>query len=178
VQRRNVDFAVQSIHPRDVCSRHEMTVNVDRDLNGAVAHLILHVSQAGAILNERRTVGVPSVVKSEHPKTCMLQGWVHITYGDVIGLQRGASLRRKDKFIGDRRLAFQERTEWAPPINRSVLRENFSTVSPVSSLTTRVCRASSARKLLIASRRESRTSMSSSVAHVDAIGVTQWAVIN
>ena len=45
---------IQPIHRRPVPARHEMPVRADRDLDARVAHLLFHVGEALAVLNEQR----------------------------------------------------------------------------------------------------------------------------
>ena len=45
-------FAVQPIYPVDTCSRHEVSMGVDRDLNRAVAHLVSHAGEGDSVLGQ------------------------------------------------------------------------------------------------------------------------------
>ena len=58
-------FRVQPINPLDVSAWDEMAVGVHCDLNGAVSHLIFHVSQGSPALYQQRTTRVAKVVDSE-----------------------------------------------------------------------------------------------------------------
>jgi hypothetical protein len=51
-------FRIEPIDPCDVGSGDEMTVGVYGDLNRAVAHLVFHVSQGSAVLDQQTPEGV------------------------------------------------------------------------------------------------------------------------
>src|SRR5579872_5132427 len=50
-------FRVSTVHPGDV-SGNQVPVGVNRGLNGAVAHLLLHVDERSTVLNQQRAEGV------------------------------------------------------------------------------------------------------------------------
>src|SRR5713226_2839749 len=51
-------FRIEPIDPCDVGSGDEMSVGVYGDLNRAVAHLVFHVSQGSAVLDQQTSEGV------------------------------------------------------------------------------------------------------------------------
>jgi len=50
---------VQAIHRSLIRARYQVAVNVDRDLDRVVAHLVLHVGEGLTVLDEARGEGVP-----------------------------------------------------------------------------------------------------------------------
>jgi hypothetical protein len=51
-------FVVEPIDGGAVPTRHEMSVGVDGDLDRRVAHLVFHVGEALAVVDEERREGV------------------------------------------------------------------------------------------------------------------------
>ena len=50
---------VQAIHRSLIRARYQVAVNVDRDLDRVVAHLVFHVGEGLTVLDEARGEGVP-----------------------------------------------------------------------------------------------------------------------
>ena len=50
-----------------------MPVNVDCHLDAGVPELLLHISQWFAILNEQGSEGMPEIMKSDPPESCLFQ---------------------------------------------------------------------------------------------------------
>ena len=50
-----------------------MSVHIDCDLNGAVAHLFLHISKRSAVLNQQAAKRVPQVVEADFAQSGLLK---------------------------------------------------------------------------------------------------------
>jgi len=58
-------FRVQTIDEVDISMWDQVDVFVSGDLNGAVSHLVAHVRERRASLNEQAAEGVAEIVKTE-----------------------------------------------------------------------------------------------------------------
>ncbi|MBW1954064.1 MAG: hypothetical protein JRI66_13480 [Deltaproteobacteria bacterium] len=50
-----------------------MAVNIHRDLDTGVPHLLLHIHRAGPSAEQQTGIGMPDVVKADFPQACSLQ---------------------------------------------------------------------------------------------------------
>ena len=64
---------VEPIDGRPVGARHQMPVDVDRHLDGAVAHLFLHVRQRFTLLNQERCERVTEIMEPDAAKLGLLE---------------------------------------------------------------------------------------------------------
>jgi len=77
-----------------------MAISVDRDLNRAMAHLLLHVSERSSILDQEASEGV-SQVEAEAPKTSFFESRLLVARNNVVWLDDGARMGREDQVVRD-----------------------------------------------------------------------------
>ncbi|MBV8675039.1 MAG: hypothetical protein JOZ33_16545 [Acidobacteriaceae bacterium] len=92
-------WPIKPIDPGDVGTRDQVPVRIDGDLDRAMAHLLLHVRQRRAVLDEQAAKRVTQVVKTELPKTSLRQRRLHVTYRDVVWFLRRPCFGREDEII-------------------------------------------------------------------------------
>jgi hypothetical protein len=63
---------VESIHRLAVGPRDEVTIGIHGDLDGMVAHLVLHIGQGLAVRDQPRGERVPKIVEADLPKPCQV----------------------------------------------------------------------------------------------------------
>jgi hypothetical protein len=59
--------AVESINPSYILSGNQVAINIDRNLNALVAHLLLNICRRNADLNQQRAESVAQIVKAKLP---------------------------------------------------------------------------------------------------------------
>ena len=63
-------FRVEGINPADIAARNEVPVNIHGDLDRAVAHLLLDIGKAGALLNEKGSERVSKCMEGDPTNPC------------------------------------------------------------------------------------------------------------
>lgn len=59
-----VCFVVQPVHVAHIRSRKQVSVDVNRHLNGAVSHLVLDLGERRATLDEQTAEGVAQIMEA------------------------------------------------------------------------------------------------------------------
>jgi hypothetical protein len=72
-------WRIQTINPRDVRARDQVSVRVHCDLNAAVTHLLLHVREGRALLDQQAAESVPEVVEADVTQSCCLDRRCEVT---------------------------------------------------------------------------------------------------
>ena len=85
--RRN---RVQPVHEGHVGTGNQVPINIDRDLNAAVPHLLLHVGERGSSLDEQRSERVAKVMKSDVADTSLGQHRQKVAMVEIIAVEDGA----------------------------------------------------------------------------------------
>jgi hypothetical protein len=75
-----------------------MPVNVDCDLDGGMAHLLFHIGQRFAILNQETRKSLPEVMVSNPAQLGGLQAYVKVSFGVVRGIQKSTVTIAKNPF--------------------------------------------------------------------------------
>jgi hypothetical protein len=101
-------WIIQPIHPRHVCSRNQMAIGVYGDLDGAVAHLILHVNERCAVLDEQTSERVTKIVEAKATEPRLLDAGQKIIVNQVGSIQHCPSLREKNQIVGYSRFSLKE----------------------------------------------------------------------
>ena len=83
-----------------------MPIGVYRDLDGAVAHLIFHIDERRAILNEQTSKGVTEIVETKTTEPSFFNARQKIVVNQVRGVQNRSCLREKDQIVGYGRFSF------------------------------------------------------------------------
>jgi len=91
--------AIQAVNPVDVRPWNEMPVGIDRDLNLAMPHLLLHVSERGAFLNQEAPEGVSEVMESETSEAGVLETRQEVIVHQIVRIEDRSNLRGKDQVV-------------------------------------------------------------------------------
>ena len=55
---------VQSVYLCPIAPWYQVPVDVHRNLDGVVPHLLLHVGEGGSLLNEQASKGMPEIMET------------------------------------------------------------------------------------------------------------------
>ena len=64
---------VQPVHEGHVGTGNQVPINIDRDLNAAVPHLLLHVGERGSSLDEERSERMAKIMQADFADTSLGQ---------------------------------------------------------------------------------------------------------
>ena len=86
-----------------------MAIDVHRNLNRMVSHLLLHINDRCSALNQQGPKGMPEIVESDSAEAGMFQGRQEIAVIEVFRLKDRPRLRRENKVISDAVFPAQKR---------------------------------------------------------------------
>ena len=86
-----------------------MTAGIDCQLDRAVSHLLLHIDETCAILNQQRTECMPQVVKPDLADAGLRKDRQEVSVVEIIWVKNRAVRRGKNKFVQDFTFAMLER---------------------------------------------------------------------
>jgi steroid delta-isomerase-like uncharacterized protein len=92
-------FPIEAVDPVDVCSGDEVTVGVDGDLDRAVAHLLLHVCERCAVLDEQAAERVSQIMESKSTQPRVLKAGEKLVVNEVVRIDHRPRFRWEHEII-------------------------------------------------------------------------------
>jgi hypothetical protein len=89
-------------------------VGINRNLNRAVPHLLLHVRERGTILNEQTSEGVPEVMEPEMSQPGVLEARQEVVVHQIVRVEDRPCLRVTPESVQKLQTALHDKAKEAP----------------------------------------------------------------